>query len=339
MGMIALPPGRGIGLGQKVTLTLERNGVVNESPLSRAVQRIVRQGDRWRAAISWPPQQGVDAGLMAAFLDQASDFGNWFCVDAPRLIQGAWSTPNLVPEGDFQSGLSTWNKSGDATGSLSINARKLRISNGTAETFARRNGIPWVAGKPLVAMADLVQPWTTSRWGIRVQETAGGSATAALSFSASTRGLLTYTPAAGVTGGRLDLRTQTATAGDRSVFANASLARCLLVSGAGQSGSQINVNGCDPNIAGALAAGQFVTIVTPAGFELKRLTDDFDADGNGAGILCFSPSLRQSPADGAAIVVHAPFMRAYMPAGVSAGDIDAPMNYGFSIEALEDVTP
>ena len=71
------------------------------------------------------------------------------------------------------------------------------------------------------------------------------------------------------------------------------------INGASQSGSLLNINGCQPEQT-FLATGDYFT----TGNELKRLTADAVADIGGNAVLHFLPPLRKSPAHQQAITVR-----------------------------------
>lgn len=75
-----------------------------------------------------------------------------------------------------------------------------------------------------------------------------------------------------------------------------------LVKGASQTGKQLIIDGCTPNITGWLLAGDYFQV----GNELKMITQDCNTDANGETTLVFSPALRTAPADNASIITSNP---------------------------------
>ncbi len=71
-----------------------------------------------------------------------------------------------------------------------------------------------------------------------------------------------------------------------------------VVSGAGQSGSTLVTSGWTPNQAELFAVGDYFQV----GNELKQITAAVAASGTGTATLQFTPPLRTSPANGAAII-------------------------------------
>ena len=79
----------------------------------------------------------------------------------------------------------------------------------------------------------------------------------------------------------------------------------VVVNGAGQTGNALNISGAPNNFAG-LKSGMHVTVND----QLLRLVSDASIGSNGAGSVVFEPMLRASPANGAAVEVHRPWVLA-----------------------------
>jgi len=78
------------------------------------------------------------------------------------------------------------------------------------------------------------------------------------------------------------------------------------VVGAGQTGTALLVTGFAAEAAGALKAGDYISLGTGASTRLHLLTADVDTDVYGRATLALEPALRASPADGAVVEVTAP---------------------------------
>ena len=72
-----------------------------------------------------------------------------------------------------------------------------------------------------------------------------------------------------------------------------------VVDGGNQTGSALTISGCQP-LQNFLLAGDYITVNN----ELKRLTFDATANAEGKTVLRFEPNLRNSPANGAGIIVR-----------------------------------
>lgn len=70
-----------------------------------------------------------------------------------------------------------------------------------------------------------------------------------------------------------------------------------LVAGANQVGNTLNIDGATPSVTNWIRAGDWFSV----NGELKMATIDANSDGSGNVTLTFSPRLRTSPADNAAV--------------------------------------
>lgn len=76
-----------------------------------------------------------------------------------------------------------------------------------------------------------------------------------------------------------------------------------VVNGADQSGNTLSIAGLPADATGYLLAGDFIQLGSGASTRLHMMMDDADSNGSGEADLLIWPNLRESPADGAAIVV------------------------------------
>lgn len=75
-----------------------------------------------------------------------------------------------------------------------------------------------------------------------------------------------------------------------------------LINGSSQTGKSIITDGWTTSQTGILKAGDYFTVNS----ELKMVTADCNSDGSGNATIAFSPALRDSPVDNAAITVTNP---------------------------------
>jgi hypothetical protein len=76
-----------------------------------------------------------------------------------------------------------------------------------------------------------------------------------------------------------------------------------------QTGSQLRLKGLPASTNGLLLAGDMVEIDLPTNSQLVRVTARLDSDAAGLGLLQFENALKQSPADGAAVIIQQPMGR------------------------------
>ncbi len=78
-----------------------------------------------------------------------------------------------------------------------------------------------------------------------------------------------------------------------------------LVDGAAQTGSTIDIKGCDNNVTDWITPGDYLGITVNGEVELKMCTAPGSSNGSGLITgLAFEPRLRASPSDSAAIIVE-----------------------------------
>lgn len=109
-----------------------------------------------------------------------------------------------------------------------------------------------------------------------------------------------------------------------------------VVDGAGQSGQSLAIRGLTPSATSVLLAGDYLQLGTGATSRLHMNLTDADADGAGEAELDLWPDLRESPADGAAIVTAEPVGVWRMADAAMAWDAE-PLVWGFSFSCVEDL--
>lgn len=76
-----------------------------------------------------------------------------------------------------------------------------------------------------------------------------------------------------------------------------------LVDGAGQTGNSLNIKGMTVSTTNIFKAGDWLNLGTGSSTRLHKILDDANSDGAGKVTVNIWPSLRSSPADGAAITI------------------------------------
>ncbi len=79
-----------------------------------------------------------------------------------------------------------------------------------------------------------------------------------------------------------------------------------VVSGSNQTGRSLVTSGWAHNVAQILKVGDYFSVPTASGPELKILTAEAASDNSGNATLAFEPPLRAAPANGAALTVNNP---------------------------------
>ena len=106
-----------------------------------------------------------------------------------------------------------------------------------------------------------------------------------------------------------------------------------LVDGNGQMGYQIATRAWTAGAAGVLLAGDWLQI----GYRLYRNLTTVTADGSGKAVLNIWPQIRESPADGTALVLNRTQGLFRLAANASKYSITNSRNYGLQFEIMEAI--
>ncbi len=126
-------------------------------------------------------------------------------------------------------------------------------------------------------------------------------------------------------------------AGDISAIAPLGAGGNPWVDGAGQTGKELNTRNWTPSITNILKAGDYFAFDTPTKWrELHQVTEDVSSDGSGNATLKITPALRESPADGAIVILSSPTcVMMLADDGQGGWDVDDASIYGIVFSAME----
>ena len=108
-----------------------------------------------------------------------------------------------------------------------------------------------------------------------------------------------------------------------------------LVNGASQTGKTLAIDGLAAGATGK--AGDLFQLGSGSSSRLHKLTKDFTANGSGQATLDFTPRIRTSPADNAAITLASPKGLFMLNSNQGKWSINTAMLYGVSFVAFEDL--
>lgn len=331
MSTIVFPPSL---TPAQATWELTNNVAGGSNPWGQ-VQRISRGSPVWSCSFAMPTLEGEDMAIWQAFEAQAARGDVRFYMPHPEPLRGSFDNSELLTNGDFTNGTTGWGTSGTA---ISAGSRLLRVeynvpSGGGADA---RQDAPLEAGQAVVFVAAAL-PGNVAGVQLRLDDPATSTVA---TTSATGPSLVVLSHLAQQTGNyRFRLRHRSnVVQGDYVYWAFASASRCLLVNGAAQSGSSLNVDAGDASTNGLLKVGDMFTVMIDGVPSLHRLTRDLDTDSSGEGTLYFEPALPGSPADDAPIILRNPFCRMYIPAHNASSAYKPPMHGSFALEAVEDPT-
>ena len=276
-------------------------------------------GDRIGATLEFTITGGLSAdgkadraALIAFIASMRGRQNRVYLSDASYRRQGTFPTGELLANNSFASGLTSWSAS---SANLTLKAsnrvlRSIRTNVGADETI-RAASVTVVNGASYVARAMVVAGKGAMDFRARVGSTAGGSDIATEGADHTADGLATVYGTTGGTTAHFSVLDGNSgrSIGDYMDVPYASLSRCPLVSGAGQTGSALNINGLVVSTDDQIAAGDQFEVITSRGSELKIAIAPAHGDASGAGYLKFAPALRGTISTGSPIILHNPMSR------------------------------
>lgn len=130
--------------------------------------------------------------------------------------------------------------------------------------------------------------------------------------------------------------------GDPSFLINGpsgSLGGTPLVAGASQTGRTLDIDGASLSVTDWGKAGDYFQFTnTAGGREMKMLTADVDTNGSGEATLAFTPAIRVSPADNAALTFTGATCQMMLTSPSQSWRLMQPMFNAITIEAIEAFT-
>lgn len=108
------------------------------------------------------------------------------------------------------------------------------------------------------------------------------------------------------------------------------------VNGANQTGQELATQGWTPSAQNVLLAGDWIQLGSGATQRIYRVLKDVNANASGQATIDIWPRLRESPANGAPIVLNNT-QGVFRLLKESSWEIDPPAIYGFDISAIEAI--
>ncbi len=326
---------------------LERNVARFESPTSRAVQTVARGGDRWHCTLTMPQLTGEDAGILVAWMDQISRPDNWALISPlHNLMSGTESASaafsNLQPSWR-NGGLSGWNWGNLVFSPYTSGGTVVIYSNQNPPVYIQKS-FAVVAGAYYLITLDVPPQLSNTRL------TASSCSTVLISALASrTYGRLRWLVAAAAAEMLVTIYSGSDTDSfSQAIYGDLSIVRVNLVQSAVSTGTNdMDCFGGQNESINMFRIGQFISLLTINGIELKRLTRDVRQIGgivyngltvNHRGHCQFEPALRAPVAQYNPVVHLNPVCRMRLADANSVSTISAPNFTGTTIELIEDVT-
>ena len=331
---------------RRVTWTLERAVATFESPLSFASQRVARAGARWRASVEMPPLDAADSFALSACLDQVSRADNVLLMPvfqntlaSEAHIQLGANKLRSWADGELTAG--GWVPAANLYPSVQSGYLRLQAFGGTG---ALSRSVTVAASQAHVVVVDL--PVFSSGWIVVVRT---GASFATLLYDSSAVGPLSpgrlVIPVVPTTTALQISLFNTVSTSAEVTYGDVAVYQCALsnaTAAAGATAFQMqgygNYSGAPTAGFSLLKAGQFFSVRTTRGVELKRAGKDIMLQGSGGGPVTvatyFEPPLRGALAS-AEPVLHLPYCRMRLAEPNSAVTIDAPNFGGFAFDLVE----
>lgn len=110
-----------------------------------------------------------------------------------------------------------------------------------------------------------------------------------------------------------------------------------LVNGASQTGNILAIDGCPTSTVNYLRAGDYIQIGSASSTRLYKVLADVDTNSSGEASIDIWPSLRESPADNAAVTVSSCKGLFRLASSETSWDIGAASFYGITFGAVEAI--
>ena len=110
-----------------------------------------------------------------------------------------------------------------------------------------------------------------------------------------------------------------------------------LVSGASQTGSSIDIDGCSTSVTGWLKAGDYVQFGSGSSTTLHKVLQDVDTNGSGEATLEIWPGVRNSLVDNSAVVTSSAKGLFRLSSNTQAWSVDEASTFGITFGAVEAI--
>lgn len=313
-----------------------------QSPLTGVTRVVARNGDKWKASVilnnasegnTSGVADGNSAALQAFILGMRGGVNSVWLKDHSYTQRGTFASTEILANNTFPSLTGFTAGTGFALTLADRVARSTRTSvsvagspeDQVASSFIYSGACTTLVGAAYVARALVVKGkgYTPATGFISVRAGTSADGTQLGTTAWDSFGMLTHTFVATTTTTYIsvhDANPEGVAVGDYVSIPYMSLSRCARVNGASQSGNSLllqdlpTTGSPQVGIDGLLLAGDTVQV----GDQYLKVTAALNSLSDATGYLEFSPALRESPADGAPVIIHQAMGR-FMFAGNTAG--------------------
>ncbi len=110
-----------------------------------------------------------------------------------------------------------------------------------------------------------------------------------------------------------------------------------VVNGSSQTGEDLNIDGCTPNITGWLKAGDYVQLGAAGSATLHKVLADVNTNSSGQATLTLWPHIRTAPSDNATVTISNTVGRWRLASNESSWSVNEASIYGISFSCMEAI--
>lgn len=306
-----------------------------QSPLSGAVRTVSRPGTRWGVTYQFTNLAGTARARVLSIMAALRGRQNRIWLPLYEPLRGAFPATELLTNTALEA-TTGWTASGELSLYADSGALRATRTAVTSTQTVRHASVTLTNGAAYLMRAGALAGKGTMSAGLRVGSTAGANDYLTTTYTANGYWHVAGTIASTTGHPSVFDSNSGRSAGGFQSFTVPSLARCIRVDGASQTGSALNVKNLPTSTDGLLLPGDFVAVYT-TGWEVKRVTAALNGDASGNGYLQFEPALRASPSDSAAIAVLTPLIRCVLAEDMAYST--APGYFSdLTLSFVEDVT-
>ena len=305
---------------------------VFNSALSGVTRTVSRPGTRLACTMNFSALSGKDRARLQSILASLRGRSNRALLyDFSYNKRGSFPTSELISNGFFTSGTTGWTPSSNGTLTSADNFLRLTVNAlGTNPFFY--SSVAVTNGATYAARGAFIR----GKGGITSLTTYLSDGITPVSDFSSSRNFLTTSLTFASTSAYISLGTGSSTGfavGDFFDASYASLSRCFLVDGAGQTGNSINVKGLPTSTNGILLVGDWVE----CSGQLNMVTAPLNSDSAGLGFLQLQRPFTTAPADNAPVIINRPMGRFLLADEEVSWSSRPGVLSDFSISFVEDI--
>ncbi len=292
-----------VGSVSRLVMRLETNVAIAQSPIARAVQRQIRAGARWLASLQYEVLLDSDIDAMSSWLDRAVRGDTLLAIESDANLRLGTFTPTELAA-SWSLGTTGWTTSQTAL-TVDGDTALVRVSvNNTSGYITKTYNV--VAGATYAIALDVVSIGGANAAGGLLQVLEGGTARSVCFSQTDQKLLCVVTPVGTTIALRIyPAKVLPAALDTIAAFGAVSVQRCLVAATSNGAFAVRDTAGTTTGVA--LKRGQMISVLTSAGWELKRVSAPALINSAGVAACAVEPGFRGTWADGNPVLVGVPF--------------------------------